>query len=161
VDNSPFPLNKTVADLNMDMIGRVKTDADTSKSHPMTGPGSVFVITDNQSKELISIADRVAKKTGLTLDYSLSGRSHPLQLFSRSDHFNFVRKNIPVLFFTSGLHTTYHTPDDTVERIEFNKLELVTKTMFRIGYEIANMKTRLVVDNPFNPSNSSAATQNK
>jgi hypothetical protein len=161
VDNPPFPLDKTVADLNMDMIGRVKTDADTSKNNPMTGPGSVFVITDSQSKELTSIAERVAKKTGLTLDYSLSGRSHPLQLFARSDHYNFVRKNIPVLFFTSGLHATYHTSGDVIEKIEFNKLELVTKTMFQIGYEIANKKTRIVVDNPFSTSNSSAATPNK
>ena len=158
VDNPLFPLDKTVADLNMDMIGRVKSDADTSKNHPMTGPNSVFVITDNQSKELISIADAVAKKTKLTLDYSLSGRSHPLQLFARSDHYNFVQKDIPILFFTTGLHTTYHTPGDVIERIDFKKMELITKTMFEIGYQIANKKTRIVVDNPFSKWKSAGTT---
>ena len=149
VNNPLFPLDKTIADLNMDMIGRVKGIADTSAGNPMTGPDTVFVITDNQSKELTSIADAVAKKTGLTLDYSLSGRNHPLMLFARSDHYNFVQKDIPVLFFTTGLHTDYHTPRDVVEKIDFNKMELLTRTMYEIGYQLANRRTRIVVDNPF------------
>ena len=149
VSNPLFPLGKTVADLNMDMIGRVKSAADTSKDNPMTGPHSVFVITDYQSKELISIADEVAKTDKLTLDYSLSGINHPLQLFVRSDHYNFVLKDIPVLFFTTGLHTDYHTPGDVIGKIDFKKMELITKTLFEIGYRVANKKTRIVVDNPF------------
>lgn len=143
------PLDKTVADLNMDMIGRVKGVADTSAENPMTGPKKVFVITDNQSKELIKIADDIDKTSDLDLDYSLSGRNHPLQLFARSDHFNFVKKDIPVLFFTTGLHTDYHTPGDVVEKIDFNKMELVTRTMYQIGYTVANRKTRITVDNPY------------
>jgi hypothetical protein len=149
VSNPLFPLEKTVADLNMDMIGRVKGVADTSKDNPMTGPGGVFVITDNQSKELIRIANDVSKNTGLTLDYSLSGRTHPLQLFSRSDHYNFVQKDIPILFFTTGIHATYHTPGDVIEKIDFKKMAMVTRTMYEIGYQVANKKTRIVVDNPF------------
>jgi hypothetical protein len=148
--NSPlFPLDKTVADLNMDMIGRVKEAADSTKDTPMTGPNSVFVITGNQSKELIAIADEVDKKSLLDLDYSLSGRDHPLQLFARSDHYNFVAKDIPVLFFTSGIHSDYHTPGDVIEKIDFKKMELITRTMYEIGLTVANRKTRLVVDNPF------------
>ena len=149
VNNPLIPLDKTVADLNMDMIGRVKGVADTSDQNPMTGPNAVFVITDNQSKELISIADAAAKKTSLTLDYSLSGRNHPLMLFARSDHYNFVKKDIPILFFTTGLHTDYHTPGDIIGKIDFKKMELVTRTMYDIGYQVANKKTRIVVDNPF------------
>jgi len=148
--NSPYvPLDKTVADLNMDMIGRDKSEADTSKANPMTGPNTVFVITDYQSKDLVLLADQEAKKTGLTLDYSLSGRNHPLQLFARSDHYNFVQKNIPILFFTTGLHTTYHTPGDVIERIDFLKMERITKTMYNIGYRVANQKNRIMIDNPF------------
>ncbi len=149
VNNPLFPLDKTVADLNMDMIGRVKEEADSTKDTPMTGPNSVFVITGNQSKELIAIADAVDKKSILDLDYSLSGRDHPLQLFSRSDHYNFVEKDIPVLFFTTGIHSDYHTPGDVIEKIDFKKMELITRTMYEIGLTIANRKTRLVVDNPF------------
>jgi hypothetical protein len=148
VNNPLIPLDKTVADLNMDMIGRVKGVADTSDQNPMTGNKAVFVITDNQSKELISIANEVAKKTGLTLDYSLSGPNHPLMLFARSDHYNFVQKDIPILFFTTGLHTDYHTPGDVIGKIDFKKMELITRTMYEIGYQVANRKTRIVVDNP-------------
>ena len=149
VNNPLFPLDKTIADLNMDMIGRVKGVADTSAENPMTGPNGVFVITDNQSRELIEIADEIDKKSPLDFDYSLSGRNHPLQLFARSDHYNFVRKDIPILFFSTGLHTDYHTPGDVVEKIDFKKLELVTRTVYEIGFTVANKKTRLIVDNPY------------
>lgn len=149
VNNPIVPLDKTVADLNMDMIGRNKGIADTTSDTPMTGPHGIFVITDNQSRELLAIAGEADKNSVIDFDYSLSGRNHPLQLFTRSDHYNFVRKDIPVLFFLAGLHSDYHTTGDVVEKIDFKKMELVTKTMFQIGYEVANRKTRIVVDNPF------------
>ena len=149
VNHPLFPLDKTVADLNMDMIGRTKSVADTTADHPMTGPNTVFVITDNQSKELIAIANEIDKTSPIDFDYSLSGRNHPLQLFARSDHFNFVKKDIPILFFSTGLHTDYHTPRDVTEKIDFNKMELITRTMYQIGLVVANNKTRPVVDNPY------------
>jgi len=147
--NPLFPLEKTVVDLNMDMIGREKGIADTTADTPMTGPEKIFVIADYQSKELMAIAEEADKGSVLDFDYSLSGRNHPLQLFSRSDHYNFARKDIPVLFFTSGLHTDYHKPGDVIEKINFKKMELVTRTIFSIGLSVANKKTNLVVDNPF------------
>lgn len=149
VNNPLFPLENTVADLNMDMIGRVKGVADTTGDTPMTGKNGLFVITGNQSRELVDIAKEVDQKTPLDLDYSLSGRNHPLQLFSRSDHYNFVKKDIPVLFFSTGLHTDYHKPGDTADKIDFEKMELVTRTIYEIGYNIANRRNRIVVDNPF------------
>lgn len=147
--NPLFPLDQTIADLNMDMIGRVKGVADSTDETPMSGPNTVFVITGNQSSELLSIAGEIDRKSKIDFDYSLSGREHPLQLFSRSDHYNFVQKDIPVLFFTTGLHSDYHTPQDVVGKLDFNKLEIVTRTMFEIGLEVASRKTRLVVDNPY------------
>jgi hypothetical protein len=149
VNNPLFPLEKTVADINMDMIGRVKGIADTTDETPMTGKSEVFLITDYQSKELVSIADEIDRRSSLDIDYTLSGRNHPLQLFSRSDHYNFVRKDIPVLFFTTGLHSDYHKKSDTVEKIDFEKMELITKMVYEIGLNVSNRKTRLVVDNPF------------
>ena len=148
--NNPLvPLDKTVADLNVDMIGRVKGVADTSDQNPMSGPKEVFVITDDQSKELRSIAESVDASSVLDFNYELSGTNHPLQLFSRSDHYNFVVKDIPVLFFSTGLHTDYHTPRDITEKIDFSNMELIARTMYEIGYNVANRKTRIVVDNPF------------
>ena len=149
LSNPLFPLGKTVANLNMDMIGRVKEPADSTSETPMTGAQEVYVITDGQSSNLRAIAEEADSKSRLDFDYSLSGRDHPLQLFSRSDHFNFVKKDIPVLFFTTGIHTDYHTPGDIVEKINFEKLELVTRTMYEIGHTVANRKTRINVDNPF------------
>ena len=148
--NDPLvPLEKTIVDLNIDMIGRVKGVADTTADTPMTGPKDVFVITGNQSSELGAIAGDIDKTTSLDFDYSLSGRNHPLQLFSRSDHYNFVKHDIPVLFFSSGLHTDYHDPGDTADKIDFKKMELITETIFRIGFTVADKKTSLVVDNPY------------
>jgi len=149
VNNPLFPLESTVADLNIDMIGRVKGIADTTDETPMTGKSEVFIITDYQSKELVAIADETDRRSSIDIDYSLSGRNHPLQLFSRSDHYNFVRKDIPVLFFTTGLHSDYHKKTDTVEKIDFEKMELITRMIYEIGLNVSNRKTRLVVDNPF------------
>jgi hypothetical protein len=155
-ENPLFPLTQTVVDLNMDMIGRVKQPADSTKETPMTGPDGVFVISDSQSKDLMAIAADADAKSKLNFDYSLSGRDHPLQLFARSDHYNFVTKDIPVLFFSSGIHTDYHTPGDVIEKLDFAKMELVTRTMYEIGLTVANRKTRLVVDNPFSTWTKSA-----
>lgn len=149
VNDPLFPLEKTVADLNLDMIGRVKGLADTTDENPMTGRNGVFVITGNQSSELQSIAEDVDRKSQIDLDYSLSGRNHPLQLFSRSDHYNFVKHDIPVLFFTTGLHSDYHKPGDTADKLDFEKMELISKAVYEIGFTVANRKTRLVVDNPY------------
>jgi Zn-dependent M28 family amino/carboxypeptidase len=149
VSNPLVPLENTIADLNMDMIGRVKGVADSTSDNPMSGPDEVFVITGNQSRDLVNIAKEVDDASELDFDYSLSGRNHPLQLFARSDHYNFVKKDIPVLFFTTGLHTDYHSPGDVVEKIDFIKMEKITEAMFQIGYNVANMKSRLKVNNPF------------
>ena len=147
--NPLFPLEMTVANLNMDMIGRVKGIADSTDQTPMSGPNTVFVITGNQSSDLLSIAEKIDRKNPIDFDYSLSGRGHPLQLFARSDHYNFVKKDIPVLFFSTGLHSDYHTPGDVVEKLDFNKMEMVTRATFEIGLELANRKTRIITDNPF------------
>jgi Zn-dependent M28 family amino/carboxypeptidase len=149
VNNPLFPLANTVADLNMDMIGRVKGIADTTDETPMSGKSGVFVITDNQSKELIAIADAVDKKSPVDIDYSLSGRNSPLHLFTRSDHYNFAKKDIPILFFSTGLHSDYHKSGDVAEKLDYEKMELITKMVYEIGYAISNSKTKLVVDNPF------------
>ena len=115
----------------------------------MTGPNSLFVIADSLSMDLLSIAGKVDKRNPVDFDYSLSGKNHPLQLFSRSDHYNFVRKDIPILSFTTGIHSDYHTPRDIVDKIDFEKMKMATRSIYEIGLEIAGRKTRVAVDNPF------------
>jgi Zn-dependent M28 family amino/carboxypeptidase len=148
VSNPLFPLGNTVTDLNIDMIGRVRGVADTTDETPMSDKSGVFVITGNQSKELLPLLTKLIKDP---CRYRLQPqrKESSLQLFSRSDHYNFVKKDIPVLFFTTGLHTDYHKPGDVVEKIDFEKMELITKMIYEIGYTVSNRKTRLVVDNPF------------
>ena len=148
VNNPLVPLENTVCDLNIDMIGRVKGPADTLKSKPVVDPDRVFVITGYQSKDLISIAEEVDRATVLDLDYSLSTKNHPLQLFVRSDHYNFAKKDIPVMFFTTGEHSDYHSPGDVLEKINFDNMTAITRAIYQIGYNVANRRPRIVVDNP-------------
>jgi hypothetical protein len=155
VDNPLIPLSNTVADLNIDMIGRVEGIADTSAENPMTGKRTVFVITGKQSKDLSAIAERIDKRSVLDFDYSLSDRNHPLEFFERSDQYNFVRKDIPAIFFTSGTHTDYHTPGDTADKIDYEKMELVTRVIFELGHTLADRRKNIKVDNPFNSWSSS------
>ncbi len=148
--NDPiFPLGNTVADLNLDMIGRVRGIADSTSETPVSGESVAFIISDDQSSDLMSIAEKADRKSKLNFDYSLSGRGHPLNLFARSDHFNFVKKDIPSLFFTTGLHSDYHGTGDVPEKLDYKKMELVTKTIYMIGFEVANRRSRLAVDNPY------------
>lgn len=149
VDNPLVPLENIVADLNIDMIGRSRGVADTTEATPMTGPNGLFVITGLQSSELSSIANEIDEQREINFDYSLGGIDHPLNLFQLSDHFNFVKNDIPSLFFFTGLHSDYHSPGDTLEKIDFTKMEEITKTIFLIGSTIANKKERLIVDNPY------------
>jgi len=149
VNHPLIPISKTVADLNIDMIGRVKGIADTSAENPMTGKNSVFVITGGQSKDLSEIAERIDNRSVLDFDYSLSDRNHPLDFFERSDHYNFVRKDVPALFFTSGTHTDYHTPGDTADKIDYEKMELVTRVIFTLGHTLCDSRKSIKVDNPY------------
>jgi len=147
--NPLFPLENTVVNLNADMIGRVQGIADTTIYNPMSGQNSVFLITGKQSSDLQEIVNQIEESIELDFDYSLSGTNHPLQIFSRSDQYNFVRHDIPALCFSTGLHTDYHTSRDVIELLDFNKMEAVTRAMYKIGFEVANSKARIIVDNPF------------
>ena len=149
IKNPLFPLENTIADINIDMIGRDKGIADSTSATPMTTPGSVFVITDDQSSELSDVAKEIDLASQLNFDYTLSGRNSPLQLFSRSDNYNFAKKDIPVLCFTTGIHSDYHTPGDVIDKLDFKKMELITRTVYQIGLKLANLETRLIIDNPF------------
>lgn len=146
-----IPIENTVANINMDMIGRVRAPQDTSKANEMLAlAGTVYVVGGHQSSELKKINEEAAKKAGLTIDYSLNDLNHPQRIYYRSDHFNFARKGIPVLFYTSGLHVDYHKPTDTIEKINFAKIKSVATLAYLTGWQVANQKNRVVVDNRLN-----------
>jgi hypothetical protein len=148
-----IPLEKTVANLNLDMIGSIRTQRDKGRIHgervTVLGMDSIGLIGGHQSSELMDIHTRVAENLGMGTDLSLNDPDHPYRYFYRSDHYNFARHNIPVLFYSTGVHVDYHKVTDDYERIHFPKLKKVTELSFLVGYELATMRERIKVDNPF------------
>lgn len=140
-ENPLLPMANTVVDLNIDMIGRVD-DAHLKK------PNYVYVIGDDRlSSELRGINEK-ANNTYLNmqLDYKYNVANEPNSYYTRSDHYNFVKKGVPIIFYFNGTHKDYHKPTDTFDKINFGKLLTSTKLVFFTGWDIANRNERIVVD---------------
>lgn len=139
-DHPVFPLANTVADLNIDMIGR-----DDPENR---GKNYVYVIgSEMLSSELKVINEQANKATNnLELNYKYDDPKDPDRLYYRSDHYNFAKNNIPVAFFFDGIHEDYHKPTDDVSKIDFSLLQKRTQLVFATAWELANRKDRIVVD---------------
>lgn len=137
--NPLFPLDKTIANLNIDMIGRV------DERHK-NNPNYIYVIgADRISKELHFISEKVnAINTKLELDYKYNAKDDPNHYYSRSDHYNFAQHDIPVIFYFNGEHPDYHKPTDTADKINYPLLEKRTKLIFSTAWYLANMDGQLV-----------------
>lgn len=137
-----FPLENTVVNLNMDMIGRID-DKHLSGNH-----NYVHVIgADKLSSELHAINEQANETyTQMELDYMYNDPRDPMRIYYRSDQYNFAKHGIPVIFYFSGLHPDYHTPADTVDKIDFGMLVKRAKLAFHTAWEVANRDKRLVVD---------------
>jgi hypothetical protein len=148
-----FPLNNTLADINLDMIGTVRTARDTGSIYrenvEVMGMDSIQLIGGHQSSDLLAVHTKVAGEMGFITDISKNSPDHPYRYYFRSDHFNFARNDIPVLFYSTGTHIDYHKTSDNITRINFTKLKKVTELSFRVGYELVTMPERIVVDNPY------------
>jgi len=139
-DHPVYPLEKTVANLNIDMIGRLDDWHDTANYVYLIG-------ADRLSQELHDISEEVNKKhIGLNLDYTFNEEDDPNRYYYRSDHYNFAKNNIPVIFYFNGVHEDYHKTTDTVEKIDFQKIETITRLIFLTAWELANRDERIVVD---------------
>lgn len=136
-----FPLNKTVADVNIDMIGR------RDELHRNSNNYVYLIGSDYLSTDLYNICEEVnAKNKFLTIDYKYNDKQDPNRFYYRSDHYNFAKNGIPVVFLFNGTHADYHKPTDEVSKIEFDALTNRAKYAFAIAWEIANRKDKLVVD---------------
>ena len=137
-----FPLEKTVVNLNTDMIGRI------DDKHLRGNHNYVHVIgSDKLSSELKTINENAnADYTHMELDYMYDDPKDPMRIYYRSDQYNFAKHGIPVIFYFSGLHPDYHTPADTVDKINFELLAKRARLVFHTAWEIANRDQRLVVD---------------
>lgn len=136
-----FPLENTVCDLNIDMIGR--TD-----SRHKADPNYVYLIgSDKLSTELHTISEAMNKKyTNINLDYKYNDENDPNRFYYRSDHYNFVKNNVPIIFYFNGTHVDYHKPTDTPDKINYELLENRTKLVFHTAWEVANKETRIIAD---------------
>ena len=140
-DHPVFPLANTVCDLNIDMIGR--TDSVHRKSPPY-----VYIIGSNRlSTELHAVNQRANDVyVGIDMDETFNAPDDPNRFYFRSDHYNFARKGVPVIFYFSGVHEDYHQPGDETEKIRFDLLRQRTTLVFHTAWEVANREGRLVVD---------------
>jgi hypothetical protein len=145
------PLNQIVAQINIDMIGRSKKEGDTNpRNSELSGPDAVYVIGSTMmSTELGELVNAVNKSyLNLTFDTKYDDPKDPNRFFSRSDHYNYARKGIPIIFFFDGVHEDYHRPGDSADKIDYQKMEKVTRTVYMTLWEIANRPARLKVDKP-------------
>lgn len=136
-----FPLENTIVDINVDMIGRVHQKYTDN-------PNYIYVIgADRLSTELHEINEATNKKySNLVLDYTYNDENDPNRFYYRSDHYNFAKKGIPAIFYFNGTHADYHRTSDTIEKINFEKMEKIGRLIFHTAWELANRDKRIEVD---------------
>ncbi|SDQ80159.1 M28 family peptidase [Flagellimonas zhangzhouensis] len=136
-----FPLENTVVDLNIDMIGRIDPNYKGQRNY-------LYLIgSDKLSSELHELSEDINKKyTNIEFDYTYNDENDPNRFYYRSDHYNFAKNNIPIIFYFNGTHEDYHRPGDTPDKINYDLLENRSRLIFYTAWEIANKDNKLVVD---------------
>lgn len=144
-DHPVFPLAKTTVDLNIDMIGRIDPKRKKGDS-----TNYVYVVGDDKlSSDLRPISEAMNKKyTKLELDYKFNEPNDPERIYYRSDHYNFARKGVPIIFYFNGTHADYHAPTDTPDKINYSLMEKRAKLVFFTAWEMANRNDMLKRDIP-------------
>lgn len=136
-DNPIYPLENTVANLNIDMIGRLDDWHDNGNYVYLIG-------SDRLSYDLHNLNEKINDEyIGIDLDYRFNEKDDPNRYYYRSDHYNFAKNNIPVIFYFNGVHEDYHKPSDTIEKIDFDKINTITRLIFLTAWEIANRDERI------------------
>ena len=134
-------MENTVADLNIDMIGSVDS------AHAGNDNYIYLIGSDKLSSELHALSENVnSEYTKLDLDYRYNDENDPNRFYYRSDHYNFAKHNVPVIFYFNGVHEDYHRPTDTPDKINYEALAKRAKLVFLTAWQIANRDARLVVD---------------
>jgi Zn-dependent M28 family amino/carboxypeptidase len=150
----PVDITKVVADLNIDMIGRTKGPGfeDTNKTHVLVNPKEILLVgpnisSDDLEKTLESTNNEYQK---LVLNHfydttapdkthdNLGPQPRGQRIFYRSDHYNFAKVGVPIVFFTTGLHPDYHRPSDSPDKLDYQEMVVVSKTVSALGWVLAN-----------------------
>lgn len=148
-ENPTVPLDQIVTQLNLDMVGRSKQENDNKPMNKdLSTSDEIYVIGSKMlSSELGQISELVnASFLNLKFNYRYDDPKDPNRFFYRSDHYNYARKGIPIIFYFDGVHEDYHRVSDSVDKIDFDKLEKVSRTVFATAWELANRPTRPIVD---------------
>jgi hypothetical protein len=146
-----IPLKSIVTQLNIDMIGRSRAKDDTNpRNRELSVQNEVYVIGSKMmSTQLGELSERVNKAyLNLTLNYKYDDPKDPNRFFYRSDHYNYARNGVPIIFYFDGTHEDYHGLGDHADKIDYVKMENVTRTVYQTLWEIAELKDRPKVDKP-------------
>ena len=138
-ENPIFEISQTVADINVDMIGR------RGKEYEKTKQPYIYVIgSDRISQDLHDVNELVNERySKLLLDYKYNDEKDPNRFYYRSDHYNFAKKGIPSIFFFSGVHSDYHRISDTFDKIDLSLMTKRTQHIFHLTWELANRDERI------------------
>ncbi len=154
-DHPTVPRDSIVAQLNIDMIGRGDATDEvgrTKEGAPIHGSPAYLQLVGSRrlSTELGDLVEAVNRNGhhGLTFDYSIDANGHPSNIYCRSDHANYARYGIPVVFFTTGIHSDYHQVTDEPEYIDYPHLARVANLIEDVAVHVANLDHRIVVDHP-------------
>ena len=141
-DNPIYPLENTVTNLNIDMIGRIDPTREKKNRE------YVYIIgSDHDSQDLHNLSEQTNAETiNIDLDYRFNDKDDPNRFYYRSDHYNFAKYGIPIIFYFSGTHADYHQPTDTPDKINYDLLEMRAQLIFYTAWNIANRDKRIVVD---------------
>ncbi|WP_338760718.1 M28 family peptidase [Bernardetia sp. ABR2-2B] len=142
-ENPVFPLKNTVSNLNIDMIGRMDKDHKDD-------PNYVYIIGSTMlSTELHNLSEASAKMyaPNVKLDYTYNDKDDPNRYYYRSDHYNFAKHDIPVIFYFNGVHADYHQHTDEVDKIHFGKMQEITRLVFATAWNLVNREERIKNDN--------------
>ena len=142
------PLEKITADINIDMIGRSKPAGDTeTRDAQLTAADTIYAIgADRISREFHELHEQTNKDfENLKIDYTLNDPKHPARIYFRSDHWNYAKHGVPILFYFDGVHADYHQPTDTVDKIDFDKMARVSRLAFETGWRVAQLDHRMKV----------------
>ena len=154
-DHPTVPRDSIVAQLNMDMVGRgARSDVTGQSKDGQTlhgGPDYLQLVGSRRlSTELGNIVETVNKdgKHGFVFDYSMDANGHPMNIYCRSDHYEYARYGIPIVFFTTGGHSDYHQVTDEPEYIDYDHMARVDNLVYDVAQRVANLDHRVVVDQP-------------
>ena len=138
-----------IAQLNIDMIGRSKKPGDTNpKNKELSGENEIYVIgKDMMSSTLGSIVDGTNKGyLNIAYDTRYDDPKDPNRFFFRSDHFNYAQNGIPITFWFDGVHEDYHQVGDSPDKIDYQKMEKVARTILLTLLELTDLKDRPKID---------------